>query len=146
MRPTRPILGFCFAWLLVLPLLGCGGGKTVKVEGKLTKGVQAFTMGGGETVHMSFTGKGPKGDDAVYSAEVNAAEGTFVVKEIPPGKYKITFNVATGGTDPASLAKQAAFNKQFSLVDGKEYEVPADPQYISIDTATGTITAGSAPK
>ncbi len=138
---SSQILGFVVV-LAALLSSGCGDGtKMVKVEGKVVKGAEPFTVSDGQMLNLSFSGKGPKGE-AVYAAEVNP-DGSFIVNKagggVPPGKYKIHINLTAGGTDPASLKKSAALNKQFSAIDGKECEVTDAPQNITIDTAKGTI-------
>jgi hypothetical protein len=136
----------CFAvGLVVLFASGCGGApKMVKVEGKLMKGPQPFTPTAGESVRISFSGKGPKGEDADYGAEVSATDGSFVVNAagggVPVGRYKVTVSSSMTGSDPASLAKMGTINKQFAGITGKEYEVTDNPHNISIDIISGTFT------
>ncbi len=133
----------CFALLLC----GCGGGsKGVKVEGKLLKDGQPFKAQQGELLSLSFRGKDAKGSDVICPAKV-ASDGTFTVAgpkggdRVPPGNYKINLSVTLQGTDGASLAKAATINEQFSLIQGKEYEVTAEPtQTVTIDVGKGTLS------
>jgi|GEM_PF-3373477 len=134
------------ASLFVVLILGCGGSSQgVRIEGKLMQGPVAYTVPEGQVLHLAFVGKNAKGEEVHYPADINPADGTFVVgktgDKVPPGKYRIKISVSVSGTDPASLAKQSELNKPFSIFDGKEFEVTADSgQKFDIETTTGAIT------
>jgi len=124
---------------------GCGT-KGVKVEGKIVKDGQAYTVPQGESLSLSFNGKGPNGEDRTYPATVTGSDGTFVAngvegKGVPPGKYQVQLNRTVTGSDPASLAKMATINREFTHINGKEVEFTTEPvQKITIDIAKGTIS------
>ena len=101
-RRTTILAVFAF---VILPCLGCGGGKTV-VNGKLLHGGKAVTTSEKGMVIMNFTAK--NGED-VYSADVKS-NGTFEVKGrdggIPPGEYRVSvqwFDPYTGSNDVDKL-------------------------------------------
>jgi len=131
--------------LFALLVLGCGGGTGgVRVEGKLMRGPVAFTASEGQVLHLAFVGKTAKGDEVSYPAEVNPADGTFVVNKvgggIPPGKYRIKISVSVSGTDPASLTKQTEMNQQFAGFATQECEVTSDgDQKFELETTSGAI-------
>lgn len=144
----RRFVGLVGLGLVLFHSAGCGNGKAdggVRVEGKVAKGDKPLAVDSGQTLNLSLTGKGPKGDDVTYPATVNS-DGTFVVPGpggggIPPGKYKITVSItAPMGNTPADLEKSAGLNKQFTRVNGQEFDVGPDPvQKITIDTVTGAV-------
>ena len=124
---------------------GCGS-NGVKVEGKLVKDGQPYTVAQGESLALSFNGKGPQGEDQIYPATVNGSDGTFVAsgvegKGIPPGKYQLQVNRTLMGSDPASVAKMAVINRELKAINGKEVELTNDPvQKLTIDVAKGTVS------
>jgi hypothetical protein len=125
---------------IVFLLCGCGGGgKGVKVEGKLVKDGQPLTAGKDEMLNLSFTGKNAQGADAVFGAIVQS-DGTFVVNDVPPGKFKLHVSISGGGSEPASLKKMEGVNKEFEAGNAKlEYEVTAEAvQHITVDAKKGT--------
>jgi len=146
--PTWIVMSQSFAsrWFLIalasvmLFAAGCREKPGVKVEGKLVKGGKAYSLPAQESLSLSFTGK------TIYPANVNIADGTFTVdgptgKGIPPGKYTISINRATSGTDPASLAKSAELSREFTSINGKEVEITAGTSpKLTIDIGAGTIT------
>jgi hypothetical protein len=143
----RQVLSFrCFALLLGLLLLlpGCGPAKGAKFEGTIVKGGQPFSLPEGATLHLGFRGKGLKGGDATFPADVSP-NGSFVVngpngKGIPPGKYVLNLNFTLASTDPAALARAEEINKQLAAINGKEIEVSSEAnQKITIDIASGTV-------
>src|SRR5262245_4510848 len=143
------VFGFrrcCFALVVVaLFAAGCGGAKAVKVEGKLVKSGQPYTLTEGGSLNLSFHSKGMTGEGMVYPARVNATDGSFVLdgpegRGIPPGRYKITLNRTTESSDPASLVKLYQSNKQFTFINGKECEVTDESDKVTIDIGKGTIT------
>jgi hypothetical protein len=90
--------------LLVAPLAlpGCGPSGTVQVTGKLLKAGAPYTPPEGQTLGVTFYAmevKDTSGQTAAnsepYAANVNPAEGTFVVpgpegRGVPPGKYRVS--------------------------------------------------------
>ncbi len=146
MRRVLRFHPFVFLLVCAAPFVpGCGGDKGVKVEGQIVRDGNPYAAAEGETVNLSFAGKNAKGEDAIYPATVNAGAGSFVVngpegKGIPPGKYKITINLSSGGSDPASLAKLEKVNAQFARINGKECDITSEPvQKITIDIGKGTV-------
>jgi hypothetical protein len=130
-----------------LLLGGCDTSPSgVKVAGKLVKNGQPYTAQQGETLSMSLSGKGFKGEDQSFPAAVNATDGSFTVngpnkKGIPAGKYAININCTVEGSDPKSLEKAAARSKEFNAINGKEVEVTkGGSQNVTIDIAKGTVS------
>ena len=143
----RQVLSFCSFALLLLALFlpGCGPPKGVKIEGTIVKGGQPFPLPQGATLNLAFKGKGFKGEDATFAAEVSP-NGSFVVngandRGIPPGKYVLSVNLTLASTDPAALARMEEINRQFAAINGKEAEISsAANQKITIDIANGTVS------
>jgi hypothetical protein len=81
------------SFLLVAACLacGCGGGK-VKVNGKIVKDGQPFTLSDKGVFVLSFVSEGGT-DKTIYNATTKP-DGTFTIvgpenKGIPPGKYVV---------------------------------------------------------
>jgi hypothetical protein len=99
MRHSRLLLA-----LLIPPLLahlGCSGGNTVWVTGKVLKGGAPYHAPEGQLLYVTFvateikddSGKDIPGGDE-FMADLDQATGTFSVpgkerRGIPPGKYRI---------------------------------------------------------
>ena len=119
-----------------LLLVGCGGSKGVKIEGKIVRNGAPLKVEGNDILGLSFDGPESK----VFPATVNK-DGTFVANGVAPGHYKIRLTLAPGGNDAASLAKARDISKQFDAVNNKlEYEVGSGDQTITVDVEKGTVT------
>ena len=140
-KARLPLLAFLLSCLVTTA--GCGK-SAVTVTGKLVPppGVKLVET---DAVTVQFApedGKGP----SVF-AQVTPADGTFVTKEILPGKYKVAVQIQAYQGMPESEKRGAAFepvNKTFSEQTTKAtYEVTSDPQQsITIDLAKGSVTKG----
>ncbi|HZT82974.1 MAG TPA: carboxypeptidase-like regulatory domain-containing protein [Gemmataceae bacterium] len=92
---------------MVLLLSGCtkGGGKKVAVKGRVVDGGRPVTVPadlppgdpGIRVIFLSADREMKKAGEA-YNAVVNPQDGTFEVKDIPPGKYRIAVSVGAFGT------------------------------------------------
>ena len=75
----------------------------------------------------------------------NAADNTFLAKDIPPGKYKVAVQIQPyqGSPDSEKRAKSLdVYNAKYNRENTKiTYEVANDPkQSVSIDLEKGTAT------
>jgi hypothetical protein len=121
-----------------LPLLGCGGSKAVKVDGKIVKNGAPFTASGNDILGLAFQGEGAEAKS--FPATVKQ-DGTFVANGVAPGHYKLRVSLTSGANDAASLAKSKELNRQFDAVNNKlDYEVSGGDQSITIDIEKGTVT------
>ena len=117
----RGFAGFVAALLL----FGCGGGgKGVRIEGKLVKNGQPVKVPEGMTVTLAFAGTDPKGGAAVYPAAVSS-DGSFVADNVPPGKYQLRVGLSGGSNDPKGLARLEELNRDYKEASKYlDYEVP----------------------
>jgi hypothetical protein len=138
----RPVLLLACAALL---FVGCGV-PAVKVDGKLVKDGKPFTPPTGQTLALSFVGKGAGGEDATFAATINTTDGSYQVNGptgagIPPGTYKVRISTSVESTDPASLNKMETLNGQFAVVNQKECVIEAGgAKTITIDLGKGTVS------
>jgi hypothetical protein len=137
----HPVMLACAA----LFFCGCSSNNGVKLEGKVLKDGKPFQPTGDEILNLSFHALTPDGDvTAVYPAKVNESDGSFVLygakgNRIPPGKYRININLSP--KDMSLTAKTNVSNRQLTQINGKEYEVTAEPeQFITIEITTGDVT------
>ncbi len=123
---------------------GCGS-NGVKLEGKLVKDGKPLPAQPDAIMNLSFHALSPEGDVlAVYPAKVNESDGSFVLygpkgNRLPPGNYRININLSP--KEMALTAKTNKSNQQFAKINGKEYEITAEPeQVITIEITTGEVT------
>jgi hypothetical protein len=135
----RLLVAACVAVLLA----GCGGGRGIKVEGKVLRDGKPYTPQQGLKLNLSLNGTGSGNQATTYPATV-ADDGSFVVDGpkgagVPPGKYTINANLTPEGTDPDSLSKAQKASAALAAINGKECEVAAG-RPITIDIGKGSVT------
>jgi len=98
---------FCSVILVACFAIGCGGASRKKVDGKIVKDGQPFTVSDKGVFVLSFV---PENDTGVASYNATTKpDGTFTIvgpegKGIPAGKYKVHLQAMDpyqpgGGTD-----------------------------------------------
>jgi hypothetical protein len=146
----KPVASSSLRYLIVctasvVALAGCRGGSTVSGTITFPKNVQPTDS---EPVQIGFVPevKGQKGSVALFSR----ADNTFVCRDLPPGKYKISVNITTGPVGkvdkksdaPKHHADVTQLNKTFDPGTTKlTYEVTSEgSQSIAIDLEKKTVT------
>jgi hypothetical protein len=131
------------ACLLSLP--GCGGGssKGVNLTGTVVL-PPALKLAEGENLQMSFQPEDESTGKA-YAGAYTPNDNSFTAKEVPPGKYKITFAVAPypGSQDmQARMATLKPFNAAFDKAHTPlNVEVKkGTTQKLTIDLVKKTVT------
>jgi hypothetical protein len=126
---------------------GCGEEKKCSISGKITHGGQPLAWKTENSqLLVIFSRVGSDKNDEVYSAQTDRDQGTFTIKNIPPGEYI----VAVQQFDP--LPGNDAFGHQFNLAkstirktvghDGQVIDVDVPKESTSSNTAEGKKMPG----
>jgi hypothetical protein len=118
----------CFL-LLVAASLACGCGGKSKVNGKIVKDGQPFTLGEKGVFVLSFTSE-DGADKTVYNATTKP-DGTFTIlgpesKGIPSGKYKVNLTAMDPYPTTDKLAGKYAPGKSTLVVEVGRGDVVID--------------------
>lgn len=84
---VAPVL---MGWCLLLP--GCGSGK-ITVKGQILEKGAPLKFEPTDQVALMFYPEVSKGEESRNHTGHLDKEGNFEVRDIPPGKYKVTFQV-----------------------------------------------------
>lgn len=129
------------ASLALVLVLGCGGGKTVTVSGKLVLPPKV-KLAETDSIAVTFAPEDKDGKSA--SATVSPKDLTFNA-QVPPGKYKIGVTVQpyAGTKDAEARTKEinAVIGSFDAAATALRYEVTAEStQSVTIDLAKGTVS------
>jgi hypothetical protein len=115
---------------LCLLLVGCGGDKRLRTQGRVLMGGQALVPKEGESVRVTFVPILPDGKPPAdhYFAEFNPADGTFTSsgkdkKGMPPGKYRVAVE----------------YKKNRSDVFGGKFDEDRSPYVFDVDGSTAEV-------
>ncbi len=129
--------------LALLCLAGCTS-RSITVKGKLILPGKT-KLGTNDTVNIVFM---PEGEGKKASAGIfNAADSTFVAKDVTPGKNRIEVKLTPYMGDPSETKRETAYEALNSKFGGGtsplQYDVTNDPeQNITVDLDKGTVTKG----
>lgn len=137
---ARPKLVAATALALLL-LVGCGGAKSVTVNGKLVM-PKDVKLAETDSIVVTFTPEdAAKGKGA--TATVSPNELTFSLNAIP-GQYKVAVAVQAYAGEKGSEKRSEMLANKLGKYDaantGLRHEVTSDdPQTVTIDLAAGTV-------
>jgi hypothetical protein len=121
----------------LLFVAGCSE-QTVNLSGKLVL-PSKIKLVESDAVTLAFAPEGTAGKAAI--GLVSNGDQTFTVKDITPGKYKITFGVTPYPDQKKRIPLVEPLNTKFDMkASPLKYEVTAEPnQSITIDLEKGTV-------
>jgi hypothetical protein len=129
------ILGFLLFGVLCLELgTGCKSGPAkVNITGKVTKGGELLKVSDMGEVRVKFYSQNTDDEGGrIRPALFDKSNGTFVVKDIPVGKYRVTVEQI----DPMPSNKNDKLNHAFDNKNSPIVrDVESDGQNIEIDLA-----------
>lgn len=129
MKTVRTIL---FGVGLAILAIGCGGGGTVTIEGKVVKvGGQPFVGGQDGDVNVVLTPAGGGGGTSVSGKA--GQDGNFKIDKVPPGKYAVSAVIypkpPEGGKQPTSPPQPS--NKKLD----EQWDVSSSNKSFTLDMA-----------
>jgi hypothetical protein len=141
-----------FLPLVLAVVVGCGlvisagctqKGGGVTVSGKLIL-PSSLKLGENDSVIIGFI---IPGDESAHppAVSISKTDNSFLAKEFPPGKYRITVKLDTYGIGKDNTKRKAAFDKFNDTHDKKSSplacEITSEPtQSFTIDADKGTVT------
>jgi hypothetical protein len=143
-RTALPFISAACAAACLLSLPGCGGSsKGVNVKGTVVLPA-GLKLAEGENLLMSFEPEDASAGKS-YSATYTASDHSFTVKDVPAGKYKITFGVQAYPGSPDAKARESVL-KPFNTTFDKAHtplsvEVKkGGTQNVTVDLVKKTVT------
>jgi hypothetical protein len=113
---------------LAILTAGCGGGGGVPIEGKVTKGGQAYSPAADGDLNIGLTAvDGGKN----FSSKVGE-DGSFKIADVPSGKYSVNVTqYPKAGGEPSKKGPPTSSNKKLD----EQWDVSSSNKSFTLDVA-----------